>query len=67
MVSTQTKPNGKCHPVSYKFFISRCSCYYMGCLFHNEIPASLAQTAKMSSFKSGAKKWVMDRIPLQPP
>ena len=56
-----------CNPVSYKLSISRCSYYYRGSRLYNEIPASLAQSAKMSSFKSGAKKWVMDRIPLQPP
>ena len=73
--SFQNRPNQienahhhqNCHPVSYKLSISRCSYYYRGSRLYNEIPASLAQSAKMSSFKLGAKKWVMDRIPLQPP
>ena len=65
------KPNEmqveNCNPVNYNLSISRCSYHYRACRLYNQLPVSLTQSSNQSVFKTGAKQWVLQNIPLQPP
>ena len=62
------QPNPPCPPrIDYKLSLSRGSFYYRGSKLYNQLPTNLIQQVNQSAFKKGAKKWVSENIPLQPP
>ena len=56
-----------CSRTDYKLSISRAGYFYRGSRLYNQIPNSLANTSKQSVFKTAAKQWVRDNVPLHPP
>ena len=53
--------------IDYKLSLSRGSFYYRGSKLYSQLPANLIQQVNQAAFKRGAKKWVSENIPLQPP
>ena len=61
-VRTQGQPR-----IDYELSISRGSFYFRGSKLYSQLPANLTQEVNQSAFKKGAKKWISENIPLQPP
>ena len=59
------KPSG--YTIDYKLSISRGSFYYRGSRLYNQLPVCLTAITNMNVFKTKAKRWVKEFIPLQPP
>ena len=53
--------------IDYKLSLSRGSFYYRGSKLYSQLPANLTQQVNQAAFKKGAKKWVSENIPVQPP
>ena len=58
---------GNCARVEYIRLISRCALFYRGSRLYNQLPTSIASIMSQIQFKTAAKQWVRDMIPLQPP
>ena len=55
------------YTIDYKLSISRGSFYYRGSRLYNQLPVCLTAITNLNLFKTKAKKWVKEFVPLQPP
>ena len=59
------RPSG--YTIDYELSISRGSFYYRGSRLYNQLPVCLTAISNMNVFKTKAKRWVKEFVPLQSP